>query len=341
MLNDSLHGRDSSNLKRLDIMINISYEKYKKFLPVVIATVFTLIFVGSVVRTTGSGMGCPDWPKCFGKLIPPTSIDQLPTDYKTLYKVAGREIADFSAFKTWVEYTNRLFGVWTGIASLILVFLGLKIRKTHSLINKLSITSLLLVIFNGWLGSKVVSTHLMPGIITIHMILAMLLLFCLLKVKHIVANFEIAKVDNIQKYKRISILLLVMLFIQIVLGTQVREQIDHITNHNHDLPRANWVENLDIIFYIHRSFSIALVLGLFYFLRNIVKEVKGHAFLKALSSKLVLVMFGEIAAGAILVYFKFPAPMQSLHLIFSILMIAYLFEITLILFKSKSREVAL
>ncbi|EQC43460.1 heme A synthase [Bacteriovorax sp. Seq25_V] len=322
-------------------MINISYEKYKKFLPVVIATVFSLIFVGSVVRTTGSGMGCPDWPKCFGQFIPPTHIDQLPADYKSLYKVAGREIADFSAFKTWIEYTNRLFGVWTGIATLILAFLGLKIRKSHSLINKLSISALLLVIFNGWLGSKVVSTHLMPGIITAHMILAMLLVFCLLKIKYLVVNIEPVIVDNIKKYKNVSLILLVMVFVQIILGTQVREQIDHITNHNHDLPRANWVENLDMVFYVHRSFSIAIVLGLFYFLKNIIKEVKGSVELKKIATKLVLVMFGEVAAGAILVYFKFPAPMQSLHLIFSILMIAYLFEITMILFKSKSREVAL
>ena len=60
-----------------------------------LVAVLFLVFVGGLVRSTGSGMGCPDWPKCFGSFVPPTDSAQLPDDYSSAYN-QYRKMFDFN-----------------------------------------------------------------------------------------------------------------------------------------------------------------------------------------------------------------------------------------------------
>jgi len=126
--------------------------------------VYLVIIAGSVVRTTGSGMGCPDWPKCFGQWVPPTSESQLPENYREIYgdkrvakvekfarflsvigmsETAERiqkdpqtyEELPFNAGSTWTEYINRLMGFLAGNAMLLaFLWLLLKYRKDRRLV---------------------------------------------------------------------------------------------------------------------------------------------------------------------------------------------------------------
>ena len=156
---------------------------YNSLTKISLVILYLLILAGGVVRCTGSGMGCPDWPKCFGMYVPPTSVSQLPENYKESF-VEGRleknrrlskvlnaiglnetankiindpsikEAEEFNVFKTWTEYINRLIGAIVGF-SLILIFISsinikpLKIICTITSIYNISIFSSL-----GWVDSS-------------------------------------------------------------------------------------------------------------------------------------------------------------------------------------------
>ena len=158
---------------------------------------YLLIFVGGLVRVSGSGLGCPDWPKCFGRWIPPTSIEQIP---------AHIDPTAFNIVLAWIEYGNRMLGVIVGISILLMTIIAVIYFKKNSKILLSSLLSLFLVVANGGLGAIVVSSVLNPFIVSLHMILALFLVSVLSY-----ATIESYKLINTQKFtgiflsKKISI----------------------------------------------------------------------------------------------------------------------------------------
>jgi cytochrome c oxidase assembly protein subunit 15 len=119
-------------------------------------------------------MGCPDWPKCFGLWVPPFEYADVPLAYwnDPLSSENGKLV--FNPIKTWTEYLNRLLGVVIGF-SILIQFIWSFLTKANGKAKFYSAISFVLVVFQGWLGSKVVSTDLKPLIITIHLVVALLI----------------------------------------------------------------------------------------------------------------------------------------------------------------------
>ncbi|MBC7384328.1 MAG: COX15/CtaA family protein [Bacteroidia bacterium] len=286
--------------------------RFKRFGILTIAAVFFLIFVGGLVRSTGSGMGCPDWPKCFGNWIPPTDISELPADYKTQFAVAGKEIADFNIFKTWTEYLNRLVGVLIGIFIFITVLFAIPYLKSDKKVFWLSFLAFILVGLQGWIGAKVVATDLATWLITIHMLLALVIVGLLIYTITRSQDFVIEQLQPDSYLKQLIVLSLIVSLVQTISGTQVREAVDQVAMRIDN--RFLWTDQLGSIFLWHRSWSI-LNLGVSFFLMIRYKKVfHQHSIIYKSGLALILLMSTQALTGAILVNFGFPGQFQSLHL---------------------------
>jgi cytochrome c oxidase assembly protein subunit 15 len=290
---------------------------FRRFNLITIGTVYLVILAGGVVRCTGSGMGCPDWPRCFGTWVPPTDATQLPADYKEKYKVQGHQ-AEFNVAKTWTEYGNRLVGALTGIFIFCMFLYALPYYKEDKQIFYFSLLSLFLVGFQGWLGAKVVASYLSPVMITLHMALAMLLIGILWYIYFRASKSVWLSGDlfsGLKPYRLWMWLLVGSTFVQIMIGTQVREEVDFIADSMNQAGRGAWVSMLKGNFVAHRVLSYIIGLLVVYLIvKARVDTTLGSGAKKVIYSIGFFIAL-ELIIGYILVFLQLPAFAQPLHLL--------------------------
>ncbi|MBC9813063.1 COX15/CtaA family protein [Crocinitomicaceae bacterium CZZ-1] len=340
-------------------------KKLQKFNWVVLILIFLVVVAGSFVRVTGSGMGCPDWPKCFGYWVPPTEAGSLPADYKETY-AEGRvqkiekfarflsgigldETAakikndpnllteqEFNAAKTWTEYVNRLCGFLAGNGMLLaLVWLLVVYRKRKFIL--LSLLNLVIMGFQAWFGSIVVASNLVPWTITVHMLLALVILAIQLYLIHLIGKEIELHNDSLRKsgdspvyrvpkwmYWLIVLSMLITTY-QIFLGTQVREMIDEMTIQG--VTRQGWSSQLGLPFFIHRSFSWMVLI---FIVLIAWKNEQGEKIRPI--RWLLMILSIELVSGIVLVYGNMPGMVQIAHLFFAVILFCIF---TLMLFRLK------
>lgn len=307
---------------------------------VTLILIYLVVIAGSFVRITGSGMGCPDWPKCFGEWIPPTNASELPESYREDYlekrskkvkKFSGLlesmgmessakklqndpsvyEEEPFNAQKTWIEYVNRLFGFLAGNFMLAAFFWLLFAYRKSKLIWVCGF-NLILMAFQAWFGSIVVATNLVPWTITVHMLLALLIIAIQIYVIVILTN----KSDLFKKFalapwmKWMMWFIFAITFYQMFLGTQVRESIDHLIKAG--VSQDNWTDELGLIFYIHRSFSwlVLILLTVIFWLNE-----KGRGYMPIRYAFVLLAI--ELISGVLLAHVDMPGLVRTVHLLFA------------------------
>ncbi|MAD98211.1 MAG: heme A synthase [Flavobacteriaceae bacterium] len=314
-------------------------EKFSKVVRVAFISVYLIFLAGSFVRMTGSGMGCPDWPKCFGYYIPPTSEETLIWQANTSYekgmmitkdevllsaiadfttsesfdqsnweKYTKHDYAVFNVFHTWTEYINRLVSVLAGFVFLFLMYKSLAFWKTKPSLTLLSFGAFALMLFEAWLGKTVVDSNLKPTLITIHMVVGLIIIAILLRTYYLSRPKKTFKPNSL--FTKLLIVSVVFSLIQIAMGTQVRQFIDEQVKMFGFENKEYSLMNPSFKFYFHRSFTIAIVLvnfGMFYL--NQTKQLGYN-----LVNWIVGLIFLEIITGILMYYAEFPIGTQALHL---------------------------
>lgn len=270
---------------------------------------FLVIIAGGVVRTTQSGMGCPDWPRCFGKWIPPTNAADLPADFE---KYLGKQDIDhsFNVWHTWIEYVNRLLGVLLGLFAVVQVAILISRRKSLRRVWRLALAFLVTVILTGLFGAIVVKYNLAHLSISVHLLFAIILLQVQLALWLAVTN-RIKDIAAPAAYYRWVGVFLFILLIQAILGTMVRIHVDDVSKLLNYEMRETWLASEPVIFLVHRTsswFVLITAIGLAWYARK-------NALLSSSAKWLAAIVIANMITGIVLYYADMPPAAQPLHLL--------------------------
>ncbi len=292
--------------------------RFRRLGMLTICAVYFVILVGGIVRASGAGMGCPDWPTCFGQWVPPTDVSQLPDNYQDIYAERGYKNTQFNPIKTWTEYLNRLTGVTIGFLIFLTAWSSRIYLKTDKTVFYLALSVFFLVGFQGWLGSAVVASNLHPFIITLHMLLALFIVALLIYAiarsqKQSLIQIDISSIPP--KVKTVLMYAMGFTLLQVAMGTQVREAVDFIANKHNYIDREYWRDSFPIIFYVHRSFSSVILFTNLWITWKIYQSVNKNSVLLRCSYLLMGVIVTAIIMGVTLDRLGFPAVSQPIHLL--------------------------
>lgn len=263
----------SSRIRRMRL------ERFQKLALAALVSVVFLVFVGAVVRVSGAGLGCPDWPHCWGCWIPPTKVSdvdfsKVPIEkFKKNAERHGRDPdtitieslkKEFNPRHVWTEYINRLCSMPVGFFSLATFIAAFWQREKRPWVFWSSFSALVLVIFSAWLGKKVVESGLKPGVITAHLAMAMGVLVALVYAawrgceKPWSVSFRQGKGTGV---KIAVVVLFVCTLVEAIMGSQLREITDVLAKSHLEQPRSEWIGELEqtLIYFVHRSFSWSLL----------------------------------------------------------------------------------
>jgi cytochrome c oxidase assembly protein subunit 15 len=284
------------------------------------ATTYLLIFVGGTVRASGAGLGCPDWPRCFGTWIPPASASQIPPQF---------DRALFNPTLMWMEYLNRVLGVAVGCLILAATVSAWRHHRLDRNILGSAVGALFLTGFQGWLGGRVVAHGLAAWIVTIHLIVALVMVQLLLY-----ATVCSQRRGAVILPSPFVVVLLVVTMIQIVLGTQVRGAVDVALDSG--VAREAALISVGFFDHLHRNAALVVLAAAFLIALRLVVNFPRERTLIRWACVVAGFATVQVALGGLMAYDSLEAATQVGHLTIASLLLG---AETVLLLLGKPRNV--
>lgn len=202
-----------------------------------VGTLFTAVvmMVGAWTRLVDAGLGCPDWPGCYGRLLVPDS------DHASL----RHPDVPLEPFKAWVEMVHRYIASLLGLVVVSVVALGWPLRKRSQYPWRLSLALLVVILLQGAFGAFTVTLKLWPQVVTLHLLggLSVLLIFLWLHLR--LRDVWIGRATRVRRGNGWWALAGFMLVIQLALGGWVSSNYAGIACQGFPTCNAQWWPEMD------------------------------------------------------------------------------------------------
>lgn len=315
-----------------------SLQNLERFIWLIIFLTFDLILFGAFTRLTDSGLGCPDWPGCYGHSNPWLAIEHI--------KEAEAQMPSgpVTWSKAWIEMLHRYFASGVGFLLLTLTFVTWKKRAEYG--NKILAFSaglLVLVCVQGAFGALTVTMRLQPLIVSIHLLLALLLVMGLIILTGLTQK-KIVMVKPHQFIWAIPMLVIVIVLGQIFLGAWVSTNYAVLACTGFPLCNEQWLPEMDFsngftwwrelgktasgdylsiealiaIHWTHRLGALIITMTLLLYL-YFLNQVKGHGSdawqsqAKYWGRLVLLILLIQIISGLSNVVFEWPMIAALIH----------------------------
>ena len=319
------------------VWLSADANKYRKLVWVMAFLTFDLIVFGGFTRLTDSGLGCPDWPGCYGAANPFIAHEQIAA------AEALMPTGPVTKVKAWIEMIHRYLAMGIGVLIMALMFQSIRQwRKTHrqTFAPALPVALFLFVCVQGAFGAWTVTLKLQPVIVTIHLLLGMGLLAMLTwlggredyLLKPPAPSRDVA---GLRALRTLALVAAAVLVVQIALGGWVSTNYATLACDEFPFCDGKLIPEMDFehgftlwrelgktaaghylqfsalvaIHWVHRNFAIVvtLVLGL----------ASWRAFrqpaLRGTSKLIALVLLAQLSTGIATVFFDFPLAIAVLH----------------------------